>query len=179
MQQSEDTTLKPENVRKARQMAAQLIEDWDQVNDEEKIGTVSEIVHQLAAAESGEQDTAKTIEAVWEENNQPFDYTPPEEPPERWDSEDYTELFDRYIRRSTDWICGKCNQPFGTLRKARSHVRSNHQERLINNVISMAGYAEEDDTAADEDSSRDRDIEKRKENNSQLTEFEDKQTTHD
>jgi len=56
MTRNNDATDTREAVQQARRMAARLVEDWDQLNDEEKIGTVSEIVHQLATAESSQED---------------------------------------------------------------------------------------------------------------------------
>lgn len=118
-------------------------------------------------------DEGQTIEEEWEANNEPFNYEPPEKPPEQWGSEDYTELFDRYISRSTDWICQKCSQPHGTLRKARSHVRKQHQTTLIDIAVARADYDQEDDVAADGGLSFDQELAARRENNSKLTEFED------
>ena len=41
-----------EHITEARQMAMRTIENWDYLNEEEKYGTLHEIVDQLAKAES-------------------------------------------------------------------------------------------------------------------------------
>lgn len=153
-------------VQEARQMAAQLIEDWDHLDEEEKVGTVSEIVHQLANAESGE----KTNEEEWEEHNEPFNYDPPSLPGDRWSSEQTQELVDRVINRRTNWFCDRCTGrgPISTLRKARRHVENQHLTDLLNKYETPR---EEQETAADGGSNCEHDIESRRENNSQLEEF--------
>ena len=43
-----------EHISEARRMAMRTIENWDYLNEEEKYGTLHEIVDQLAKAESNE-----------------------------------------------------------------------------------------------------------------------------
>ena len=176
MSTSSESQPGQEHVQKARRMAARLIETWPNVDEDEKISTVSEIVHQLSSAESAVTD-AETIQDEWRRHNQSFSYEPPEQPPEHWESEDYDELFDRAISQRTDWVCKKCSQPLDTLRKARSHVRKQHQESLIDQAVAKAGY--EDDESGDDNDGEPHsnddspDIQSRQENNSQLSEFEE------
>lgn len=71
----------------------------------------------------------------WERNNESFRYEPPDDPPELWSQDDYTELHDRIIRRRVQWICSKCEQPFGSLKKARRHVSKQHGQKLLERHI--------------------------------------------
>ena len=71
----------------------------------------------------------------WEEHNRSFRYEPPEEEPEYWSEEEYTELADRVIMNgSMGWECQQCTQPMGSLRKARRHVKSQHMDELLEKV---------------------------------------------
>ena len=72
----------------------------------------------------------KSPEEVWEENSRGFRYEGPDEPPEMWSSEQFTEVHDRVIGRRVEWICQKCSQPFRSVDKARSHVQRQHGEQL-------------------------------------------------
>lgn len=73
----------------------------------------------------------ETPREEWERHNESFSYEPPDERPEMWSSEDYTELHDRVINRRVEWTCQKCSQPFGTIEKARRHVQRKHGEQLL------------------------------------------------
>jgi len=165
--QNDDNQDTGEPVQEARQMAAKLIEHWDHLDEEEKVGTVSEIVHQLANAESGE----KTNEEEWEHHNESFEYDPPSLPGDHWSSEQTQELVDRVISRRTNWFCNRCSGqgPISSLRKARRHVESQHLSDLLKQYETPR---EEQQTTTD-GSGCDHDIEERRENNSQLEEFED------
>jgi len=159
-------------VTEARQLAAETIEQWGDLNEDEQLANLSEIVHQLASAENGgSKSKSKTMKEQWEENNNPFNYQPPDDPPELWSSEDYTELYDRVINMRVEWVCQKCNQPFGTLERARQHVQSKHQERLLYQAKSKAGYADKEDMEST-NSSQDKNTEERRKANSQLSEWE-------
>jgi len=78
-------------------------------------------------------DGEKTPVEVWEANNDSFSYDPPQKPGDLWSSEEYQELHDRFIQRRVEWTCQKCSGrgPIGSLRKARSHVESQHGQDLI------------------------------------------------
>lgn len=156
-------------VEEARQMAAHLVDKWDHLNDEEKFGTVSQIVHQLATAESKSE---KTDQEEWEEHNESFDYEPPELPADRWSSEQTQELVDRVISRRTNWFCDKCTGrgPISNVRKARRHVENQHLPGLLEKYETPR---EDLETATDGGDGSEHDIEARRENNSQLEEFED------
>ncbi|WP_224332902.1 hypothetical protein [Haloprofundus halobius] len=67
----------------------------------------------------------------WEKNNESFNYEPPEEPPEYWSPDEFTELWDRMIGRQVKWTCSKCSQPFGSVEKARRHVQNRHGDQLL------------------------------------------------
>jgi len=77
-------------------------------------------------------DADKTSQEVWEEHNEGWSYDAPEEPPELWSSEQYTELYDRMIGKRVQWTCQKCSQPFSTLEKARRHMEKQHMDTLLN-----------------------------------------------
>ena len=156
-------------VQKARQMAAQLIENWNHTDEEEKIGALNEIVHQLATAES----TEKTNEKEWERHNKSFNYEPPELPREKWSQEQTQELIDRVIRRKKSWICVECTGkgPISSLQKARRHVEKQHLPSLLKKHETSQ---EKTETDTDEESRSEHDIKSRRKNNSQLEEFEDR-----
>lgn len=77
-------------------------------------------------------ESEKSSQEVREEHNESFNYDTPEKEPELWSSEEYTEFYDRLIRRRTEWYCQfYSTSPFSTLRKARSHVENQHTDRLL------------------------------------------------
>lgn len=80
------------------------------------------------------EETQRTPQDVWEENNSSFSYDPPEKPGDLWSSEEYQELHDRVISRRVQWFCDKCTGqgPIRSLEKARRHVERQHGSDLIN-----------------------------------------------
>lgn len=85
-------------------------------------------------AEDGTDEPITPVEE-WEQNNDSFNYEPPEGPPESWSSDEYTALFDRVVGRRVEWVCEKCSKPYGSLRKVRRHVESQHSETLIDSAV--------------------------------------------
>jgi len=174
-----DNTTNDETVKEARQTAAQLIENWDQLSDDEKIEEVSDIVHQLATTEASDKNEApneKTPVEEWEEHNESFNYDPPKLPGHQWSSEQQQELFDRIISRQIQWFCDECSGqgPIRTLQRARSHVRNQHGEELIEKHAPPAEEQNPDqESATDGGYGPDQDVETRRENNMQLKEFEE------
>jgi|AntDeeMetageno51_2_1112566.scaffolds.fasta_scaffold03042_4 hypothetical protein len=170
---SGDNQSGDEQIKEARLLAAQTITGFGNLSDDEKLEQLNEIIHLLASAER-ENQTTKSEEDIWNENNEPFSYEPPEDPPEHWDSKEFTELYDRVIRKDVQWVCSKCPKPFNTLKKARRHVRKHHGEKLIDSVKAKADYGEEntDENEESDESESKKDIEARRENNSQLSEWE-------
>ena len=66
---SEDET---NHVTEARQMAMRTIENWDYLNDEEKYGTLHEIVDQLAKAET--ENSCDECGSIFEASDSSYDY---------------------------------------------------------------------------------------------------------
>lgn len=93
-------------------------------------------------------DLERTPQEEWEAHNETFSYEPPELPGDSWSSEQYQELYDRFIRRRTEWFCEKCSGrgPISSLQKARRHVESNHGQQLVEKYETPR---EEMDTATD------------------------------
>jgi len=93
-------------------------------------------------------DLERTPQEEWEAHNESFSYEPPELPGDSWSSEQYQELYDRFIRRRTEWFCEKCSGrgPISSLQKARRHVESNHGHQLVEKYETPR---EEMDTATD------------------------------
>lgn len=160
------------------------LEEWDDTDDEEKRALLNDLVdsiENLPQTEPENQDREEQNEPTnpeeeWEQNNSEFSYTPPDEPPDQWDSSDYTELIDRAISRRTQYLCDLSSTgPFSTLKKARSHIRKNHLDRLIEKAEAKADYdADQDDNGSEEDQdeeSKEERIKRRKEENAQLSKF--------
>jgi len=86
------------------------------------------LVH-LEESADGEQ----TPQEEWAEHNEPFDWDPPEKPGDAWSSDEYQQLYDRFISRRTEWFCDKCTGrgPIRSLQKARSHVSGQHGQELV------------------------------------------------
>lgn len=76
-------------------------------------------------------------EEQWRENHRNFRFEPPEGPPESWSDEDYTYLADRVIVKGdmSPWECQQCTKPFRSLRRARSHVNSQHMDHLVEKAV--------------------------------------------
>ena len=85
----------------------------------------------------------------WEQNNEPFHYDPPEKPPELWSRDQYTELYDRVIRRRVTWECQECSEPMRSLERARRHVSNQHGEKLVTQVERKIEAEKEDDREDD------------------------------
>lgn len=74
----------------------------------------------------------------WKEHNRGFLHDPPEKEPEAWSQDEYHELYDRVIGNGPEgrpWYCEKCSKPFTSLEHARSHVGSQHREKLIESAV--------------------------------------------
>ena len=174
-----NNTITDETVKEARQTAAQLIEKWDHLSEDEKIEEVSNIVHQLATAEVTDETGSpneKTPVEEWEEHNESFNYDPPELSGHQWSSEQQQELFDRVISRQIQWFCDRCtgHGPIQTLQRARSHVRNQHGDELIEKHATPAEEQTQDqEPATDGGYGPNQDVETRRENNMQLKEFEE------
>jgi len=114
-------------------------------------------------------EPGQTPQEEWEKHNEPFDYEPPQKPPELWSSDEYQELHDRFISRRTQWFCDKCSGrgPMGSLQKARRHVQNQHSPDLVRRY---APDEEELETATDGGASEDR-ATKRAEENHGLGDF--------
>lgn len=160
--------MNAKEVRKARKLAADTIESLNRLDDTEKEKALNKIVHLLATAEAKDENEITPIEE-WEQHNEDFSYEPPNTSPENWDSEQYQELFDRAIRQEVNWVCTVCNTPHRTLRKARSHVRSKHQEKLIEKAKNSI---DEDQDQDDDEDDNGKTIEERRKNNAQLSQYE-------
>lgn len=126
--------------------------------------TADQIADELESMLELPEDVEKTPLEEWEEHNESFSYDPPEKPAEAWSSEEYTELYDRVIRREVQWFCDKCTGrgPIGTLEKARRHVEG-HNDDLVEQY---ATPRDEQDTATDGGTSESRVAERREENQS-------------
>ena len=104
---------------------------------------------------TGDEDEEKTPQQKWEEHNDEFQYEPPQKPADAWPSEAYTELWDRVIRRDTQWVCQECNQPKRSLQKARRHVEKQHSERLIDQAEAKIDDESDEDDEPETDGGRD------------------------
>lgn len=93
-------------------------------------------------------DLERTPEDEWEAHNETFSYEPPELPGDAWSSDQYQELYDRFISRRVEWFCDKCSGrgPISSIQKARRHVESKHGHDLIEKYETPR---EEQDTATD------------------------------
>ncbi len=123
-----------------------------------------------------DDDTEKTPQQEWEEHNEPFHYEPPQNSPEAWPSDAYTELWDRAIRRETQWVCQECNKPLRLLEKARRHVEKQHSQQLLEQAKSKIDDTEgdtEDDTGSETDSDQSIDENQTTLGDTDLTESED------
>jgi hypothetical protein len=120
-------------------------------------------------AHSTPDGSGQTPQEEWEEHNKPFDYRPPQKPPDAWSSDEYQQLHDRVISRRTQWFCDKCSGrgPFRSLQRARRHVQSQHSPDLVERY---APDEEELKTATDGGTSEDR-AAKRAEENHGLGDF--------
>ena len=85
----------------------------------------------------------------WKQNNEPFRYDPPEKPPELWSRDQYTELYDRVIRRRVTWECQECAEPMSSLERARRHVSNQHGEKLVTQAERKIEAEKEDDREDD------------------------------
>ena len=114
-------------------------------------------------------DLERTPQEEWEAHNESFSYEPPELPGDAWSSEQYQELYDRFISRRTEWFCDKCSGrgPISSLQKARRHVESNHGHQLVEKYETPR---EERDAATDGGTSVSK-TEKRESENRGLGEF--------
>jgi predicted metalloprotease with PDZ domain len=89
----------------------------------------------------------------WEQNNESFHYDPPEQGPEYWSKEEFTELYDRVIRRRVTWECQECSEPMRSLEHARRHVSNKHGEKLIDQAKRKIDVNERDPRPSGQDSS--------------------------
>lgn len=94
------------------------------------------------------------FEGSWEEHNEEFSYEPPDKRPEQWDNEELTELYDRVVSKNTTWICDHCSQPFQTLEKVRSHVKSDHSEHLLEKYAPDPETEEDDEQDIEDEAER-------------------------
>ncbi len=82
----------------------------------------------LAAADRGE----KTKVQVWKQNKEGIFVDVPEGPPELWGPKEWTQFYDQFIGRRTQWYCQHCSTPpKSNLRKARSHIEKQHSSELL------------------------------------------------
>lgn len=112
-----------------------------------------------------------TGEEAWEQHNESFGYDAPEKPAGQWSEEELQELYDRAIKRRTQWFCTECtgHGPMNSLRKARRHVQSQHGSELVKDQATPREKLETDTATDGGDSTTD--VDGRKSANRALAEF--------
>lgn len=107
------------------------VQDYDGMGQMSEFDVFVSYTHVSEVSESDSEEL--TPQEEWEQHNEQFSYEPPELPGDAWSSEQYQELYDRFINRRTQWFCRECSGkgPMGSLQKARRHVESQHANKLI------------------------------------------------
>lgn len=120
-----------------------------------------------------DNESPPTGEDLWELNNRQFSYEPPQKPADAWSQEEQQELYDRVIRRNTDWLCQECtgHGPMNSLEQARRHVQNKHGYDLLEKHAPDRDELETENTNSPEDNVEQSKVEQRAEENHGLSTF--------